>query len=488
MKLLNDILSYWFVICLVILSGCTKEDILTSYEEEKTSELQPLSFTPYLASAQESEATTRADVNYLIYGNTLEGNPANYDKLPVLGEKRNPSVAVASDALNNYIVGVFGYNYNGTSDTWNSIITNDAKRATVTPNFMINQPLRHTATSTWEYAPLKYWPNNTTTNSYSTQTDKVTFVSYYPFQDYQSMGRDASASTPGYYRDGKNTSGVDDSSYANLTNIVPPAKGATGVDAYTFTFTQKEKVEEHIDFLMGINVDQVKTSSPITLNLKHTLNAMQFGIKVDDASKGLLVNTMTADGVDEYRFEVNSITLKDLVNSGKVYCDASGNIKWSLLDDPTNYPRKDYILNFKDAANLDYQPYYERYKEGGSYKTRSNAIPEWRKLIQKDVKGPRFIILFIPQSLLGKVLELNYNLKYTYRDDNDVPHTVNYENQTESLTLSNDATNYQNNTGKRVSINLLFHVNGIEMEATVGNWVDVDVEEIEPDDSNNQTP
>ena len=59
---------------------------------------------------------------------------------------------------------------------------------TFTPNFMYNEPLTYTkdtnedsAPDAWEYAPIKYWPNEFGEKSLSDDVDKVSFFAYAPY-------------------------------------------------------------------------------------------------------------------------------------------------------------------------------------------------------------------------------------------------------------------------------------------------------------------
>ena len=50
--------------------------------------------------------------------------------------------------------------------------------STVTPDYMWNQKMEYSTTSTaWTYAPVKYWPNE--------ETDKISFFAYAPWQYFE---------------------------------------------------------------------------------------------------------------------------------------------------------------------------------------------------------------------------------------------------------------------------------------------------------------
>ena len=51
------------------------------------------------------------------------------------------------------------------------------------PDFMYNQKVcgKTTDNTTWEYSPLKYWPNETGSDAVSTNTDRLSFFAYAPY-------------------------------------------------------------------------------------------------------------------------------------------------------------------------------------------------------------------------------------------------------------------------------------------------------------------
>ena len=319
------------IVLLSILYGCAESDVLTNYEEVKeiAESKIPITFSAYVGDTHEETATTRADWNYLVYLSDRETEYGRFDNIPFEGMQANDHRRLGHLAYNNYIVGVYGFVH---QDEWKDVA------ATAEADFMTNQPLLHLYKKEggdhiiyWDYNPKKYWPNNNTagdTNGYSFQTDKVTFISYYPYQGYSDDDL--------YYRDGKGKRMTDyikfkdgtneitigeikynffkegvggekrtleddgfdwNSGYygsnwkkpelteKNLTNIVPPAKGSAdkptiGAEAYTFTFQQKENVKDHIDFMMGINPNVTKqsVSDKVVLNLRHQLCAIRYSL------------------------------------------------------------------------------------------------------------------------------------------------------------------------------------------------------------------
>ena len=326
-----------FAFCL---AGCAEQDIVSSFEEVKeTVAPVPISFSPYYASSHEINAETRANTNYLSHYDFDKGNFRFLD-IPFLGEQRNGYNRIGHAAYNNYIVGVYGFWHQGSD--WDT----DKESNDLEADFMTNQPLLHlwkdnTVTAYWTYTPLKYWPNNDAnggSNGYSDATDKVTFVSYFPYQDYEGGP---------YYKDGTGESNTDpistlnsgggvkidgvyyytfDATDANITKtnadlrcITPPAKNAKGKAAYTFGFDQKDAIAEHIDFMLGINEDVTKQSivSSVKLKLRHALCAVKMEVAYNpllDAPGDVYVQ----QAPDRVEWTVNSMILTGMYDKGTV--------------------------------------------------------------------------------------------------------------------------------------------------------------------------
>ena len=492
------------VVSVLLCCGCSDEQVLNSNEpvldpyEKEVKQVEddqvPLSFTPSVGtySNEEEEATTRADRNYLT---NVSSTATNYNSFPYF-ESTDPndlSIGTGSHvgalspyldyrkgsfANNSYIVGIYGfYDHNWSTDTsipW-STLKDDSN---LTANFMTNQPLLHTDASTWEYSPLRYWPNSKMSEGSTDATPvKVTFVSYYPFQDFKRGDPQGSLtdkeyyvtqSPYPYYRCGQT---IDEVKYADLTCIEPPAKGATGKDAYTFTFTQKEKPEEQIDFLLGIDAD--KTKQPVTeattkanginLNLHHTLCAVIFEIKA-----------LTGAIPSGFEITINSLKLEGLYGKGKVRpITDPPYIEWSDLENGDS----SYTLEFTGAeedfhssvtgitkpvfgpnpsneVRLSQGTIYENVK-GKSRGTYDKSDDKW----VPNARGMKFLMLVIPQKVTERdaYLVINYDMSYSTTDPN-TPNIV-YKNCEEKIKLYDDKklkgnTDQLFNAGKTIIFNV----------------------------------
>ena len=487
-RLLNIL---WSVVAAILVISCSEQEMLDSYQTIKNdTQPVPLAFSPYLGTSIEEEANTRADLNYLTRvgkDGASDGN-SSFNTFPWVDPSgayiyQKGGAGVGWDPYrfaqnNSYIVGIYGYyNHNWEEDTpisWSTLKEDE----NLTANFMTNQPLFHYGTAdnnaTWEYSPLRYWPNSTVTDSNSDGADdtpvNVTFVNYYPFQDFS-----------GEYKQ------------SNLENCIePPVPGATGTDAYTFTFTQKEDLTKQVDFLLGINADEHDrslSSDGINLRLRHTLCAVLFDLRT-------LPEYPIPNNV---RYDINSISLEGLYGKGKVYptTDVPGFVWQDLDNDGTTY-----TLTFNDPKNFNdlfTRPYFDgslNYTEQrlsreiiyNNNKTANKAKGQYWDYPGTYAYGPsgakgrgmKYLMLVIPQKAEtddnGKAKDafivVDYDLTVTNGDDKVV-----YKNNREKIKLK-DSTNDKNsgqlfNAGKYLTFNLQIKGPlGITMDAAVeSEWV-----------------
>ena len=495
---------------LFILWGCSDSEIITSYEEVKEvmSPPVPIIFSPYVGTAQE-EAATRADLNFL----SSYGNDIRYRNIPFKGEQRNTNRRLGHLAYNNYIVGVYGFFHKGSD--W-ATDTNEANIDNLNADFMTNQPLLHewkdnTVGPYWTYSPTKYWPNNNAaggTNGYSTHTDKVTFISYYPFQDYEGGE---------YYKDGTGTSTTDpiatlpttgtavtpqdgigywtfpnNNTYKQRNNIklddciIPPAKDGNGVDAFTFSFQQKENVNEHIDFLMGINNDLTKQSvtNSVTLNLKHTLCLVRF--KVNFYPRQAASNEYLDEMPSSLEWEVNSVTLTGMYDKGTVKpVIENGNVSfdWQLdkNKNKVNYEVFTHASKENNKNNRLYPAYFSNFTLNTGYDPSKPINNNNHKYIPQGEnstgslsfytnlqgEGFKWFILALPQeSTDDTYIDIDYNLTYTYSGGNE-PKTVVYPHCKEHIKVPNTVKFLG---GKYLEFTLNFYLKGIKMDAQLIDW------------------
>lgn len=546
--------NIWLIVLLVgILTGCTDHEILDTYEEvgdvvrlEEEETLMPFDLEPYISSQTEATADTRADLNYLTYpsDNTGSYRISHFQYIPALGVKigtngwyggnsANYNYRFGRTAYNSYMVGVFAYSH-GTTD-W------DTAKASAEANLMTNQPILRlpnnpindpsknytqdnlNTASVWKYTPKKYWPNG--------DGNKVTFIAYYPFQDYKTM-EDGSAGT--YYRNGEGTTSnpissnpiiIDGKShydpwndgtlYSNvdLTCIKPPYADAdgnfentSGSSAYTFIFKQKNNVREHIDFLMGITQNQTRkgvadnAANKISLKLCHTLTAVKFNITLNE-DLGLLEGQTAPTRIEAI---INSIGLEGLYTQGKVYpYIENGTTKFNWNNQQfQDAPFDNNLSNLVEfdvnntgtvqypfiKANQDDRPTFvydgstwtkDYNLDVNIYNNHKNGVGASDKYGENS-RGYRYMLLVIPQyvekepdgsattpAIREPKLVVNYTVKYTYSDGS----AVYYPDQKSSLPLkdfSDGGALFK--PGKMLTFNVKYNLYGIQMDATMADW------------------
>ena len=525
----------------VILQGCQRTELIETYEEvkEKTQQAVPLSFEPYTATSIEASADTRADVSYLTAVDNNGGGRRNYyNSIPSFGAQQGTNSAYSKAAFgydydtrlnyrfgrtayNSYIVGVYGFAH--VCFTWS-----EAKNTAVA-NLMTNQPLLRLPNnpngykydnyykggyanfvpnnSHWDYEPKKYWPNDKYAN--------VTFITYYPFQDYNGLP---------YYRDGSSShenadftlNGTTYKDYndpntpyqdADLTFIEPPLADATGPSAYTFTFRQQNDVQKHIDFLLGIKeLDERPPGNQVTLNLNHTLCAVQFSfdnIGTNYVGQWKKINDAAQEVPDEIKIQVNKIGFEGLYTKGDVYPYKDGDavkIQWDNLrnydaDDITNYgsDKEAYMVEFEDnsgegavdkypfiLARIDDRPTftYTKTAESWTYQNQTTANIYTKetagnnRLYGQNSRGFRYLLLVVPQTVNDNdnaKLVVDYDLSYRMGDD-----WVIYKNTISKVKLDDNLKDKNKGqlfiAGRMLVFNVRFTPIGIQADAEVVEW------------------
>lgn len=494
-----------------ILVGCSDQEILTSYEEVKeTVAPVPLSFSPYISTNVNSEATTRADLNYL--NNIILDSPTDglnsfqtfpwFNESAAIGKSWNddsiigyragqktvsgqtrPHFRFGNFINNSYIVGLYGYHGMDGEEQMNwSTMTSEEKVSSLSSNFMTNQPLLHTASGdNWNYTPLRYWPNSTSNSA--SNTAKVTFISYYPFQDFEERGigidDNGKITGNGYYRNGRDLDGDGNPDLPDLRCITPPAKDAKGKDAYTFTFKQNQEIENHVDFLLGIDTDITKqgvNGSGIDLHLKHAL----CGVMFDFRSQGV-----TADGVT-ITIKINSVSLDGLYGKGKVYPTSSG-VVWEELEEGNTTYTFDINKNASDIFDgyIDKMLFNNtriRYKRQLIYqnlKNSSEGIIDEKNITGHEyvanARGMKYLMMVIPQKVNDRdaFLVVDYDITYNYGD-----HAIVYKNTKERIKLKDEKKQKNEGdqsqlfiAGKIIAFNIIFDgPEAITMDAEVNEW------------------
>ena len=242
----------------MLFAGCTSSDELTTLESIKKADnvATPVSFGTYVGKA----GTTRAGF---------------------VGDITDTELKSSSKA-NGF--GVFAY-----------YTDNGSYATTSKPNFMYNQHV--TFSSSWEYTPVKYWPNEFGATAESTGTDKLSFFAYAPFVD--NTPSTGVIGTPGSFGIIKFVESNSDNNYTNASQGDPRIKYAISnnptecVDLLWGVASSTEDYEiansaTTTTGLPWLDVTKQKTNGQIDILFKHALAKLIFNVDadVDDVRDG----------------------------------------------------------------------------------------------------------------------------------------------------------------------------------------------------------
>ena len=161
-------------------------------------------------------------------------------------ETRATKEYTATDNLEN--IGVFAYFTHG-----------NFNESTATPNFMYNQLVAKQPDGKWTYSPVKFWPDNST-------TDKISFFAYAPYV------KEAESCNPSF-QDKETTSG-----FPVLSYTVPTAEN------------------QQIDFLASTPVMN-QNNGNVSFKLRHTLTKVNIYVKSNDNTDGKSVTSFSLTGI-----------------------------------------------------------------------------------------------------------------------------------------------------------------------------------------------
>ena len=171
-----------------------------------------------------------------------------------------------------------------------------ASASSPTPNFMYNQPVNYAATSSsWQYSPVKYWPNDNTSadNSGATGSVEHSYLSFFAYAPYSTTATSINGSNQPLvsytWTNSTDPASQSDLLYANQTDCyktMPAGYGTvTGrvpflfrhaLTAIEFKVRRKEQTGDEI-FLTGLSLNSsddaaATSSSQASLNTSGSFN------------------------------------------------------------------------------------------------------------------------------------------------------------------------------------------------------------------------
>ncbi len=225
------------------------------------------------------------------------------------------------------------------------------------PNFMYNQYVGYSTAGRWEYAPVKYWPNEYGSDATSDDADRVSFFAYAPFVEVV-------PSTGKLIKQNGDTSDEDKWGITGMTR-----NSATGdpIVKYIASFDQDKSVDllwgtvgaskTQWDIVQGgltqsldeglpwLNIQrpreaatQAEANQRVTFQFEHALSQLSIHIDADvDEAEHSHVNEL--DG--KTRIWVRSITFNGFAIKGALN-----------LNNTESGPKKAYWLDYNGTADL----------------------------------------------------------------------------------------------------------------------------------------
>lgn len=356
--------------------------------------------------------------------------------------------------------GVFGY-YTG----------NDAYApATHTANFMYNEHVTWD-TDHWEYAPVKYWPNEHGASAVSTDSDKLTFLAYAPYVAELAIG-------------GATTT-VDDGSSAAATEGITAMTGNTATASASLTFSVPASKDEQIDLLYGVlktqsvnvdgtnegtvgnpieNLTKQKTGGKVDILFKHALAKAQIDIcdvidqvaptsSVNPTTTKVVVKNLNILGVDSEGNRFGTAGILNLYTGA--WSSVTGTASFAITPLPAAISVASAPTSWAGLSSV------EGVVEGG---LAGLSTPE-----------DKFEIMFVPGGKIRGVEIIYYVVTQDAKLDGGVSVVENHitkEFDTDGGTPGNQPI--VTAKGKQYNINIQLGLTSVKLQADVEDWDDDD--------------
>lgn len=347
--------------------------------------------------------------------------------------------------------GVFGFHTSNADGTSSPIYD-----GTTTPNFMYNQQVSY-GSSVWTYSPLKYWPNNTLSDSYgatSTPSDAVSFFAYAPYVATGSVGN------PGITAFSANT--------------------ATGDPKVSYTVATKPS--ESVDLLWGVvpTAWKYKDVAGNTYNSTGAYNLLPLKnlVKpdVDTRMKFLFLHALSRLGVNviaavdqqapggeldsQTKITIQSVTITETTPTKLMASSAVLNLN-NVSAGVANWESRT-ISSF--ALTIDDDNELESSLRWGSSKTDTWTNKEGVVTAKEKplIEGGKYFMLIPTEG----VAQLSINIKYTVLTK-DVALDGNYSKVDNDITKT---VNLQFKNGEAYTLKLILGMTSVKLDAEVQTW------------------
>lgn len=372
-------------------------------------------------------------------GNSVNGRAAVIDNDGLQTGTNTDRENVAKD------FGVFGY-YTSTS-FW---------QTTDRPNFMYNEQVTYNA-SNWEYAPLKYWPNNT--------DDKVSFFAYAPY-----------------------SSGSDNNiSMAPVNTMTEPK----------ISFTVNNTVQSQTDLLYAeqsaasgntFDLEKQNTTAKVSFNFKHALARIGFTVRaitdetaasgtnvLDSKTKIYVKKVVLLKGTDltgDYDGSTNDASTQVFYTGGTL------NLKnttkdVALWENPTGTQMLSIAATTSDAGDFvsAESATVTVATTGATENTNGFVLNNTNSATVNPLNNTSSYMMIIPQNLSSDSENLRVYVEY------DVVTKGDWGNNSDNdVIIKNKVTaqglkiNFE--SGKAYTINLQLGMTSVKVNANVTDWSD----------------
>ena len=235
-----------------------------------------------------------------------------------------PETKVTGTAFDNGDqIGIFGFYHNGSGSTDGSWAA-ETSAGTNIPDYMFNQRMTYNgSTSVWDYSPIKYWPNETSTDgngATSAHIDKLSFWGYYPYGGSGISFRAHGTSTA--YTNA--TAGLPDVYFTQSTTPASQVDFMTSDTKLNLYKGMDKGVSDHYGNL---------TDGEVDLTFHHRLTQLSLKAKKQDAN--------------DYTVTISSIRFVDVTNAGTFTPDPAG---WTPAGTTASYTALNTNVTLTNSA------------------------------------------------------------------------------------------------------------------------------------------
>lgn len=334
--------------------------------------------------------------------------------------------------------------------------TTGAYTTTAKPNFMYNQEVTYSS-AVWGYSPLKYWPNNTTNDSYGAtmpQSDAVSFFAYAPYVATGNVG------VPGITAfTGKAVEGDPKVSYTVATKPSESVDLLWGVMPNDWTYTDVAGNSYNTtgaqNLLPLTNLLKPAVDTRMKFLFLHALSRMGINViaAVDQAAPGGDLDEKTKIVIESVTI-TDATTTKQLAASGDLNLNntTAGVAKWE-----TTTPTTAFELKIDKDNELENSLLYET--SAATSFTKEGVLTAKEKPL---IDGGKYFMLIPTEG----VTDLNVKIVYdviTKDDALDGGYSTVQNNVTKKIGLDFD-------NGKAYTLKLILGVTSVKLDAEVKPW------------------